>query len=68
MDLPGREVPYRKAASAVPNRTAGRFRTENGPVPYQIARQDKVFANLTRVFESEPIFMYLYNTYIKNHL
>lgn len=64
----GREVRYRKAASAVPNRTAWRFGTENGPIPYQTARQDRIFANLTRVFEGEPIFTYLYNTYIKNHL
>ena len=36
---PGMEVPYRKAASVVPNRTAGRFRTEKRPLPYQTARQ-----------------------------
>ena len=35
----GGEVPYRKAASAVPKRTAGRFRTEKRPLPYQTARR-----------------------------
>lgn len=64
----GMEVPYRKRSRPVPNRTAGRFGTEKRPLPYGTARQDRIFANLTRVFEGEPIFMYLYNTYIKNHL
>ena len=36
---PGREVPYRKAASAVPNCQAWRFLTGKRPLPYQTARR-----------------------------